>query len=138
MIAYADASALVKRYRTEVGSDLTRGWFANAEQVACCRFGFVEVWRAIARMGTVDDDVPALQREFEGDWVDIQIVEVDDQLTRVAARLAVAHGLRALDALHLASAVTVADSELRVITWDKRLWHAARAVGLTVLPETEP
>ena len=135
MIAYADASAFVKRYRAEQGSDLTRGWFAAADQVACCRLGFIEVWRAIAQLPV---DVSVLHHAFELDWTDVRVVEIDADVTRAAATLAVAHGLRSLDALHLAAAETVAGPDLRVITWDRRLWQAARALGLVVLPVTEP
>ena len=136
MIAYADASAFAKRYLPEYGRDLTRDWLADADQVHCCRFGYVEVWRALARSGS--PNVAQLHEQFEAHWAHVSKVEIDDQLTRAAAGLAVTHGLRSLDALHLAAAEPLADPELRVITGDKRLWHAARALNLAVLPESEP
>ena len=43
------------------------------------------------------------------------------------------HILRSLDAIHLATVLSVGDAELEVITYDKRFADAARATGLTVV-----
>ena len=46
-----------------------------------------------------------------------------------------------LDALHLASALRLADGDPASMTfacWDLRLWRAARDDGFTMLPPTEP
>jgi predicted nucleic acid-binding protein len=66
------------------------------------------------------------------------VVDLTDPLLRAAATLAVMHGLRTLDALHLAAADLFAGPDLRVLTWDRRLWRAANARGLATLPTTEP
>jgi predicted nucleic acid-binding protein len=136
VIAYADASALVKRYLAEQGSALVRGWLASPEQIVCCRPGFTEIWRAIGLSGV--PDAARLQLDFEVDWADIEVVEVTDPVVRAAGVLAVRHGLRTLDALHLAAAELFAGSDLRVLTWDRRLWRAANARGLATLPTAEP
>ena len=47
-------------------------------------------------------------------------------------------GLRTLDALHLASALAVADENLVLATWDRRLSDGARDEGLVVLPQPRP
>ncbi len=41
--------------------------------------------------------------------------------------------LRSLDAIHLATALSLADLQVEVITYDKRFADAARANGLTVV-----
>jgi predicted nucleic acid-binding protein len=41
--------------------------------------------------------------------------------------------VRALDAIHLATALAIDDDELEFITYDDRLADAARAEGLTVV-----
>ncbi len=48
--------------------------------------------------------------------------------------LAVQHGLKTLDAIHLASAMMIAADDLTFATWDRRLHAAAQAEGLTTLP----
>ena len=51
---------------------------------------------------------------------------------RRAARLQPA-GLRALDAIHLATALSHGDGDVQMITYDERLAAAARAHGLRVV-----
>lgn len=41
--------------------------------------------------------------------------------------------LRSLDAIHLATALSIGDAQLEVITYDQRFADAARANGLTVV-----
>ena len=52
-----------------------------------------------------------------------------------------AHALRAFDAIHLASALRLADDHPPAVTfacWDVRLWRAAHDEGFALLPRTEP
>jgi predicted nucleic acid-binding protein len=44
------------------------------------------------------------------------------------------YALRALDAVHLAAALALANEELVVATWDDWLGAAARTAGLAVAP----
>ncbi len=83
-------------------------------------------------------DPVAVHRAFEQDWGQIAILEVHDVLTRRAAVLAVSLRLRSLDALHLAAAERLGGPDLRMMTWDRRLWQAAQSLGLRVLPEGVP
>ena len=136
MILYADASALVKRYVAEEGSDHVARWVAGANQVACCRIGFVEVARAIMLAGLSD---PATARQaFEQDWERIAILEVHDLLARRAVTIATNLRLRSLDSLHLAAAESLDGIDFQLMTWDRRLWRAAQSIGIQVLPEEEP
>jgi uncharacterized protein len=102
------------------------GWFA-------CRIGFVECVRAIG-LAAGAAPVDAFRRE----WPAFTIVEVDARLTEHAASLTLARGLRSLDALHLAAALLLADTEPTLATWDRRLHAAAQAEGLEVLPAAIP
>jgi hypothetical protein len=52
----------------------------------------------------------------------------------VRGELAARHALRGADAVHLASALAVGDSELIVAVWDRRLHAGAQATGLRVAP----
>jgi predicted nucleic acid-binding protein len=94
---YIDASALVKRYVEEDGSDAVRDAMDRTRAVSMCRVGFVETARAVGRAGRQAD----LDR-FKGDWRAFDVIEVDEALCEQAAELARSTGLRSLDAMHLA------------------------------------
>jgi hypothetical protein len=125
---YLDASALVKRYVAEEGSDLVISSMQKADRWAICRIGYVETARAI----DLAAGKPALRR-LQRDWPSFDVVEVDADLAERAAELAIEAELRSLDALHLASAL-VLPPEVTVATWDLRLQRAAREAGLETLP----
>jgi uncharacterized protein len=60
----------------------------------------------------------------------LDLVGVTEQLARHAGAIAEAHVLRAYDAVHLASAVSVADDEFVLVAADRDLIAAASAIGL--------
>jgi uncharacterized protein len=125
---YLDASALVKRYVDEDGSEAVREAM-HVEEWASCRICIVETKRAVDRAGG-----SAEIGRVEGDWLSFEVVEVDASLCERAAELACATGLRSLDALHLAAALALPAEDLTVATWDRRLHRAAREHGLETLP----
>lgn len=126
---YLDASALVKRYVTEEGSDALIQAMAKAEGWAICRVGYVETARAI---GLAGGEVAV--KQFREDWPSFEVVEVDTSLAEQASELTFAEELRSLDALHLAAALLLASRELTLATWDVRLHRAAQRQGLAVFP----
>lgn len=126
---YLDASALVKRYVEEEGSEVLLGAMDDAHGWAMCRIGFVETVRAVALAGGRSE-----VKRIERDWLAFDVIEVDGALVDHAAKLALSAGLRSLDALHLAAALVLPPEEVTVATWDVRLHRAARDEGLAVLP----
>jgi predicted nucleic acid-binding protein len=126
---YLDASALVKRYVDEVGSEEIVAAMNLADTWAMCRIGFVETVGAVAREGE-PEDVARVKR----DWTGFHVIELDRTLADRAATLVVDHRLRALDAIHLAAALGLSAEDRTVATWDLRLHRAARAHGLRTLP----
>lgn len=83
----------------------------------------VEVTKAVARSNPTADPQPLLAR--------LAFVELDAELARVAAATGGAM-LRALDAVHLASAQRLG-SEIEVfVTYDDRQAAAAKILGLAV------
>jgi predicted nucleic acid-binding protein len=129
-VLYLDASALVKRYVAEDGSDLVRAAMADANAWFMCRVGFVETVRAVG-LAAGARTTETVRRE----WESFGVIEVDRALSEDAAALALAHELRSLDALHLAAALLLPREAVTVATWDLRLHRAARASGLRVIPE---
>jgi predicted nucleic acid-binding protein len=129
LILYLDASALVKRYIKEKGSELVLSAMEDAQAWAMCRIGYVETIRAIGLAGG-----RRAVRSLEGDWASFDVIEVDPALAEQAAELAIAAELRSLDALHLAAALVLPADGLTMATWGWRLHRAARDQGLEVLP----
>jgi predicted nucleic acid-binding protein len=126
---YLDASALVKRYVEEEGSEQVLSAMDDAQAWSMCRIGYVETVRAVALAG----GRKAVKR-VEGDWLSFDVVEVDSALAQHAATLTLSAELRSLDALHLAAALVLPPEALIVATWDVRLHRAALAQGLETLP----
>lgn len=145
MIAYLDASALVKRYLVERGSRETTAFTAESEMTATSIISRAEVAAAFAkavRAGLVKNDVARnAQRRFTGDWPDLVRVPVTEALVERAEGLAWEHGLRGYDAVQLASAQTWQESvgeEIVLATFDQQLWDAAKRTGLRAWPEQRP
>jgi uncharacterized protein len=130
---YLDASALVKRYIAEEGSEALIGAMGEAEGWAICRIGYVETARAIQLAAG-----KAAVKRFVADWPSFEVVEVDAHLSEQAAELTVTEELRSLDALHLAAALLIASDGLTLASWDARLHRAARRRGLRVFPSELP
>ncbi len=130
---YLDASALVKRYVAEEGSEELIAAMGAAEGWAICRVGYVETARAVGLAAG-----KAATKRFGADWPSFEVVEVDGSLAEQAAELALAEELRSLDALHLAAALLISSDQLTFATWDARLHRAAQRRGLAVFPAELP
>jgi len=129
LIAYLDASAVVKRYVAEAGSDAVRDAMRRAEGWFMCRVGYVETVRAITQVAGA-----LAAKRFQREWPAFGVIEVDQRLVEQAAALAVDHSLRSLDALHLAAALLLDSEDVLLATWDRRMHTAALDQGLKVLP----
>lgn len=141
MIAYLDASAVVKRYLAESGSLETAALIADADIVATSLVSRAEIAAAFAtaaRLRLVTEHVARrAQRAFERDWQDLLRVPVTDALVERAGTLAWNHALRGYDAVQLASALTFQDTigtDVVVATFDAQLAAAARQEGMSVWP----
>jgi predicted nucleic acid-binding protein len=142
---YIDASALVKRYVTEMGSADVVALTTGAAAVATALVTRAEVAAAFARavrVGVLDDvGGRRAQRRFSREWPDFMRVPVTEALVARAETLAWAHGLRGYDAVQLASALTWQDAlgqEIVLATFDRQLWEAAPQAGLRAWPERLP
>ena len=141
MIAYFDASALVKRYVTEQRSAETIELSAQAEVVATSLVSRAEVAAAFAKATRSSilpsDEARKAQRNFAADWPDYARLPVTESLAARAEALAWDHALRGYDAVQLASALMWQESlgaDVIMATFDARLWKAARLEGLNTWP----
>jgi len=113
---FADSSALVKLYADEPGAAAVR----KHPHLVVCQLARVEVpaalWRKHRTGEVTAPDTAVLVADFEADYfgaVDepprFSVVTVTAAIIDAAAHLAGVHGLRAYDAVQLASALAVSD-----------------------------
>ncbi len=123
----------------EDGSDIAVGLWDEFALVTSSQIAYTEVRAALARarrLGRLGTGYGRVVREFERFAEGLAEVTIDRDITREAGKLSEIHDLRALDALHLASALLLGNSTV-LVTWDVELARAARAAGLAVAPPTD-
>ena len=136
MTLYLDTSVLVKLYIREDDSEEVAAAVADATMVATSLLAYPEVCAALERRRREKSVSPAAlkaaRQAFEADWPSWIAVGIDDDLARRSARLAERHGLRAADAIHLASferiLAAAEDDNARFLCADDRLSKAARTL----------
>jgi uncharacterized protein len=145
MIVYLDTSAFVKLVIDEEGADLARRWFDKASLATSSVITFPEACSALARRASLKaaggGPLDGWLSELDARWARTARVRVDE---RVAGRLAVEHGLRGMDAVHLGAAVAVreramARSSTAIVTvaaFDRRLLEAAGREGFATLGDS--
>ena len=129
---YVDASALVKLVRDEPESDALRNFLAGADLVSS-ELVLVEVGRAIWRAAGDDPALPVeVLVERAGEVLDaVGLLPLDRALLEAAAAIT-EPALRALDAIHVTSAIDLSPLD-GLVTYDVRQGAAARLAGLRTL-----
>jgi uncharacterized protein len=144
MTVFADTSALVKLYADEAEHEVVR---SCVDQFVVSELSRVEVasalWRKNRMAELSSEDAALLTADFEFDWYgDPEVaprfsVIAASPVLNDAARLVAAHGLRAYDAIQLATA-----NACRVVlpecntfaAFDRSLRNAAAAEGWALMP----
>ena len=140
MNAYVDASALVKLVLDERESDDTAASWVEIDEPYASLVEYVELRAALAaaqRAGRqLRSGMTGTEAAMRETWEEVTPVYFDEAVARTAGALAERHQLRALDAIHLASALLVAGSDrFAFLSFDVRLRAAAAAEGFVVLPK---
>ena len=91
------------------------------------------IGRAVRSRRLRSQELPAVRALAERLWRDVGRVGLTEELARNAGELAEAHGLRGYDAVHLASAASVADADLVLVSADEKLLVTARSLGFTTI-----
>lgn len=138
LTTYLDASAIVKILLREADEDVARILWRTAGRRVTSVVAYVEAAAAIAAAAR-DGRLPAAvarerRTELDWRWEEVDPLGLDDELLRIAGELAEDAGLRALDAIHLASAGYIGAAGTLFVTWDRRLAAAATRLGLAVAP----
>lgn len=140
MIAYLDSSAILKQYLLdEPGLAHVHAIATEAAVVATSRLSYVEVHAGLAgarrarRLDRVGHDRAVAS--FIDAWHSYLILELSEGVGELAGAIAAAFGLRAGDAIQLASMLELDPrAEVIVVAWDSNLRTAASAAGLMVFP----
>ncbi len=130
---YLDSSALMKLVRAEAETEALRDWLGSQPElpVVTSELGRVEVLRAARRAGS---EALTEARVVIGD---VDLVPLDRRVQDLACEIG-EPPLRALDALHLASAVLLRDELTAFVAYDHRLATAAQAAGLPTTAPDQP
>ena len=126
---YADASALVKLIGDEAESDALRAYLADADLVST-ELILTELPRAVRRAAALDPELPLdLLLDRAGDLVEALALRPLDRALLAGAGALTEPALRALDAIHVATAVDLHPIDA-FVTYDERQAAAARLAGL--------
>lgn len=122
---YADSSALMKLLITEPETAALGAWLEARSDtpVVSSQLTVVEVIRSCRRANA--DALPAARILLST----LDLIPISRELVDAAAELG-GTLLRSLDAIHLATAVTVSAELSRFLSYDRRLTESAQAAGL--------
>jgi predicted nucleic acid-binding protein len=127
-LVYLDSSALVKLVVREAESEALRAWLAAHPAVITSGLAVTEVRRAVSRLSPRRGLSDRARLVLDG----VALLTVDQDILERAARLAPAE-LRTLDAIHIASALSLGADLLAFVTYDDRQMAAARKAGLPLV-----
>ena len=131
MTFYLDTSAAVKLLIPEVESTALRRFMEEpASNQGPPLFASSEILRTelLCAAGRAGGSLTAGRRLLNS----LHLIRVSTGITDYAGRLCDQVGLRSLDSLHLATALSLVDSLTAVVTYDSRMADAATRLGIMV------
>jgi predicted nucleic acid-binding protein len=151
LILYLDTSALVKLYANERSREEVQGAIREVRVVAISEIGYVEARSALARKEREgffskedhNDAIEFLKRDFREVYLSRPVT---GEVIARAGELVGKHALRAIDAVHLATALVLRDEasnlvmtgtsdepQVLLMAFDRSLTEAARKEDFTQL-----
>lgn len=127
MANYLDTSALVKLVVAEVETEALRVWLTEVDRSAVSSDLVRTELLRVVRQASPDRILPA-----RAVLDSITLIEVTATIFEEAGRLDPTV-LRSLDAIHLATTLSLGDEIESIVTYDDRLSHAARSMGISVI-----
>lgn len=124
-VLYLDSSAAVKFVVKEQESAALNAWLPNEVRFTSSALLRTEVLRAVRRQE------PAQLGRARQAIAKFALHAIDSDILESAGSLAPS-ALRSLDAIHLATALRLADELEMIVTYDRRMIEGARALGLPV------
>jgi predicted nucleic acid-binding protein len=123
---YVDSSAIVKLVVEEAESPALESWFTSGVTVVTSQLAEAEVIRAVRRRAAAAE--PTARAVLA--TLNIARLRVEEY---GAAQTLTPVGMRSLDALHLAAALTLRPDLEALVTYDERLALAAVRHGVAVI-----
>ncbi len=144
-MTYLDTSALVKRFVSEAGSSEVQSLLMGGEPTASATIAYAELYSGLTRRHR-EGYLSPLQyrlacRSVERDWRALVKVELGAEILISARGLIQRHGLRAFDAIHLASALALqaaANEPVTLVAADQLLLRAAAGEQLATFDPEAP
>lgn len=121
---YLDTSAAYKLLSREPGVVEVEALFAGTTELLSSRLLEVELHATVDRRGGSHADVDAILARTGLDAVDDEVID---------HALSLGSGLRAMDALHLSTALLYGDAMIGFATFGRELAQAAQRFGLEVV-----
>ena len=126
-VAYVDSSALLKLVIREAETPALEADFAERDGLVTSRLVVLECRRA-ARRFLSGRQLQTLEQVLEA----VYLIEITPAILERAG-IVDPPALRSLDAIHLATALSIDDPSLDIITYDRRFAEAASASGFRVM-----
>lgn len=140
MILYAESSAVLSWLVGERAGEAVRAALAQASAVVASELTGLECHRALSRWTAIgrlrEADAEALRSRLARDTAPWARLAIGTEVVERAGLPFPDEPLRALDAIHLASALLVrrVEPELQLLSLDERLRRSAAALGFDVVP----
>jgi len=132
---------VIKLLVGEQGSGLAGELWSRASSRLASRLVYPEARAALAaarRLARIDARTHrAAVDDLVAACAAVRLVGVDWQLALSAGDVAERYALRGYDAVHLATALSIDDPELVLVTWDRDLARAAISAGRCVAPAAD-
>jgi len=139
VIAYLDSSAIIKLYLVdEAGMAELHEIATGSARLATSRLSYVEVRAGLAaarranRLAPIEHDRAV--ESFDMSWPGYFVVELTEAVGARAGAIAETFGLRAGDAIQLASVLELDLEQTMIVAWDARLRFASHAAGVATYP----
>ena len=126
---YLDTSAAYKLLSREPGVVEVEELFARGDGLLSSRLLEVELHATVDRRGGSHADVGAIVSRLDLDTVDDEVID---------HALSLGAGLRAMDALHLSTALLYGEDMTAIATFDRELAQAAQRFGLALAVADPP
>ena len=126
---YLDTSALLKVYIAEEFTEQCREIIAQYSNIYMSQVGVTEtVINLRKRLSTREFAIAS--KFFKTDMASFNILDFDEEVSDLAIEISDGTSLATLDAIHIASAISLSVREMDFLTYDKAQRKAAKSLGL--------
>lgn len=120
---------MLKRYLEEEFSQQCEEIFAEYKDKYISQIGVTETLINLRKRLSTHEFAMAAKL-FEVDIATFNIIDFDEQTSDLAVEISESTNLATLDAIHLASAISVGSKQIDFLTYDKGQRKAAKSLGL--------